>query len=131
MQTNPVTGAVGWQYCSEYTDTDSLIWGFSQTHLNGTGCMDLGDILIMPLTGDRVRDWDGYRSTFDKSTETATPGYYAVDLTGAGVKAELTSTSRGSSPLYLQQGRFCFRAHRPPAWPGMERKAVSFSCFGM
>ena len=94
VQTNPVTGAVGWQYCSEYTDTDSLIWGFSQTHLNGTGCMDLGDILIMPLTGDRVRDWDGYRSTFDKSTETATPGYYAVDLTGAGVKAELTSTSR-------------------------------------
>ena len=42
IQTSPVTGAVGWRYCSEYTYQDSLIWGFTQTHLNGTGCMDLG-----------------------------------------------------------------------------------------
>ena len=39
IQTSPVTGAVGWRYCSEYTYQDSLIWGFTQTHLNGTGCM--------------------------------------------------------------------------------------------
>ena len=51
IQTSPVTGAVGWRYCSEYVYTDSLIWGFSQTHLNGTGCMDLGDLLVMPVTG--------------------------------------------------------------------------------
>lgn len=94
VQTSPVTGAVGWQYCSEYTYGDSIIWGFTQTHLNGTGCMDLGDILIMPLTGERLRSWDGYRSAIDKSTETATPGYYSVDIPGAGVKAELTSTPR-------------------------------------
>ena len=50
IQTSPVTGAVGWRYCSEYTYQDSLIWGFTQTHLNGTGCMDLGDILVMPVT---------------------------------------------------------------------------------
>ncbi len=103
IQTSPVTGAVGWQYCSEYVDSDSLIWGFTQTHLNGTGCMDLGDILIMPLTGERVRPWDAYRSTFDKNSETATPGYYSVNLTGAGVKAELTSTSRVAMHRYTFQ----------------------------
>lgn len=92
VQTSPVTGAVGWQYCSEYVYSDSLIWGFTQTHLNGTGCMDLGDILVMPLTGNRVRQWNEYRSTYDKQSETASPGYYAVNLTGAGVKAELTAT---------------------------------------
>ena len=42
IQTSPVTGAVGWRYCSEYVYEDSLIWGFTQTHLNGTGCMDRG-----------------------------------------------------------------------------------------
>ena len=54
IQTSPVTGAVGWRYCSEYVYEDSLIWGFTQTHLNGTGCMDLGDILVMPVTGTRA-----------------------------------------------------------------------------
>ena len=90
IQTSPVTGAVGWDYCSEYIYTDKEIWGFSQNHLNGTGCMDLGDILVMPVTArkDRVN----YHSTFDKSTETAKPGYYSVDLTQTGVKAELTAT---------------------------------------
>lgn len=73
VQTSPVTGAVGWRYCSEYVYSDSIIWGFTQTHLNGTGCMDLGDILVMPVTGNRQRNWDGYRSRFQKSTESATP----------------------------------------------------------
>ena len=54
VQTSPVTGAIGWGYCSEYMNADSVVWGFTQTHLNGTGCMDLGDILIMPITGNRI-----------------------------------------------------------------------------
>ena len=69
IQTSPVTGAVGWRYCSEYVYTDSLIWGFTQTHLNGTGCMDLGDILVMPVTGTRARAWDAYRSHFPKDNK--------------------------------------------------------------
>lgn len=92
IQTSPVTGAVGWQYCSEYVYSDSIIWGFTQTHLNGTGCMDLGDILVMPVTGTTVRAWDDYRSKFSKDSEKATPGYYTVFLDRPGVKAELTST---------------------------------------
>ena len=100
VQTSPVTGAVGWRYCSEYVYSDSIIWGFTQTHLNGTGCMDLGDILVMPVTGNRQRNWDGYRSRFQKSTESATPGYYTVTLDEPGVKAELTSTIHAALHRY-------------------------------
>lgn len=100
IQTSPVTGAVGWRYCSEYVYSDSIIWGFTQTHLNGTGCMDLGDILVMPSTGDRDRAWDAYRSPFNKSTEEATPGYYAVTLSAPDVRAELTASTRAALHRY-------------------------------
>ena len=94
IQTSPVTGAVGWRYCSEYMNADSIIWGFTKTLLSGTGCMDLGDVLVMPATGERNRAWDGYRSRFSKANETATPGYYSVVLDEPGVKAELTASPR-------------------------------------
>ena len=94
IQTSPVTGAVGWRYCSEYVNNDSIIWGFTQTHLNGTGCMDLGDLLVMPATGERTRAWDAYRSRFSKDQESATPGYYSVDLEDPIVRAELTASPR-------------------------------------
>ena len=94
IQTSPVTGAVGWRYCSEYMNSDSIIWGFTQTHLSGTGCMDLGDVLVMPVTGERTRAWDGYRSRFSKDQESATPGYYSVELEEPNVKAELTASPR-------------------------------------
>ncbi len=103
IQASPVTGAIGWQYCSEYIYGDSIIWGFTQTHLNGTGCMDLGDILIMPATGNRKRAWDGYRSSFKKSSESASPGYYSVTLDDAGVKAELTATAHTAFHRYTFQ----------------------------
>ena len=102
IQTSPVTGAVGWRYCSEYVYEDSVIWGFTQTHLNGTGCMDLGDILVMPVTGNRHRAWDGYRSSFQKNSESATPGYYTVTLDEPGVKAELTA------PLHTALHRYTY-----------------------
>lgn len=93
IQTSPVTGGIGWRYCSEYVYSDSIIWGFTQDHLNGTGCMDLGDILVMPSTGKRTRSWDGYRSHLYKTQEFATPGYYSVYLTDTKVKAELTASA--------------------------------------
>ncbi len=92
VQASPETGAIGWRYCSGYTYTDSLIWGFAQMHLNGTGCMDFGDILIQPVTGEKIRD--DYRSPFRKETESARPGYYTVELDKYGVKAEITATER-------------------------------------
>ena len=92
IQASPVTGAVGWQYCSEYVYGDSVLWGFSQTHLNGTGCTDLGDILVMPLSGKRHRQWDEYRSRINKATEQASPGYYSAYLPDAGAQTEITAT---------------------------------------
>lgn len=100
IQTSPVTGAVGWRYCSEYVYEDSIIWGFTQTHLNGTGCMDLGDVLVMPVNGKRQRQWDEYRSGFSKTTEKATPGYYTVTLNKPNVTAELTATTHTALHRY-------------------------------
>ena len=100
IQTSPVTGAVGWRYCYEHVYEDSIIWGFTQTHLNGTGCMDLGDVLVMPVNGKRQRQWDEYRSGFSKTTEKATPGYYTVTLDEPNVTAELTATTHTALHRY-------------------------------
>ena len=101
IQTSPVTGAVGWNYCAEYIYNDTRIWGFTQTHLNGTGCMDLGDILVMPVTANKNRK--DYRSSFRKETESARPGYYTVMLDEPGVKAELTATPHVAYHRYTYQ----------------------------
>ena len=120
IQTSPVTGAVGWRYCSEYVNNDSIIWGFTQTHLNGTGCMDLGDLLVMPVTGERNRAWDGYRSHFSKDQESATPGYYSVLLEEPNVKAELTASTRTAFHRYTynnaDQAAVLIDLQHGPAW---------------
>ena len=88
-----------YEYCAGYQHKDSTIVGFSHTHFSGTGHSDLGDILVMPVTGPikfnpgTQTDPDkGYRSRYSHDTETATPGYYTVVLDDYGVKAELTAT---------------------------------------
>ena len=113
IQSSPVTGAVGWRYCSEYTYQDSLIWGFTQTHLNGTGCMDLGDILVMPVTGTRTRAWDGllYCGTFRSAGESGTDGFYPCC----------------PASIYLQQSRLRFSADRSSAWSCLEGRTISFT----
>lgn len=120
IQTSPVTGAVGWRYCSEYMNSDSIIWGFTQTHLSGTGCMDLGDVLVMPATGKRTRSWDGYRSHFSKDQESATPGYYSVLLEDPNVKAELTASTRAAFHRYTynnaDQAAVLIDLQHGPAW---------------
>ena len=90
-----------YEYCAGYQYRDKTIVGFSHTHLSGTGHSDLGDILIMPATGDlklnpgrAERPDEGYRSRFSHSTEKATPGYYEVMLDDYGIKARLTATPR-------------------------------------
>ena len=42
-----------WHYCGGYRYEDNHVRGFSQTHLNGTGGIDLGDVLILPFFGER------------------------------------------------------------------------------
>jgi predicted alpha-1,2-mannosidase len=91
----------GWHWCSGYHYSDSTIIGFSHTHLNGTGIGDLGDILLMPVTGEPTtfkgdfKDLSkGYVSVFSHSDEIVRPGYYSVFLKKYKIKAELTATER-------------------------------------
>ena len=132
IQTSPVTGAVGWRYCSEYVYEDSLVWGFTQTHLNGTGCMDLGDILVMPVTGTRVRAWDAYRSHFPKDKEAATPGYYTTELSDPQVKAELTASIHAALHRYTyhkaDSASILIDLQHGPAWREEQYHSQVNSC---
>lgn len=91
VQLSPDTHVMGWDASSGYHYDDQQIYGFSHTHLSGTGIGDLGDILLLPFSGgDSIKPV----ATFKKETEKATPGYYAVRLENLGVNVELTSTDR-------------------------------------
>ncbi len=101
VQVSPDTRLEGWDGCSGYHYSDSIIYGFSHTHLSGTGVSDYGDILLMPTTG-KVQvmpgtsddNFDGYASSFSHLSETAKPGYYSVKLLKYNILAELTATQR-------------------------------------
>jgi predicted alpha-1,2-mannosidase len=112
----------GWDHCSGYHYPDHIVVGFSHTHVQGTGGVDLGDLLIMPLVEGKNWSWDpgipqplaqmqidalgpdsgwvfdqsvpGYRSIFSHERETARAGYYSVHLDTPDVLAELTATTR-------------------------------------
>ena len=88
MQPGPETGNFSWDYCSGYFYDDEKINGFSQNRLNGTGIVDFGDLLLQPFSGEKREDLS---STFNKSTEVATPGFYSVVLTDNDVKVEVTT----------------------------------------
>jgi predicted alpha-1,2-mannosidase len=101
VQLSPDTRLEGWDGCSGYHYSDGVVYGFSHTHLSGTGISDYGDVLLMPTTGDvRLRNGyggspdDGYASRFDKSSERAEAGWYAVSLSDYGIAVELTATER-------------------------------------
>src|SRR5689334_17026940 len=77
VQLSPDTPLEGWDGCSGYHYSDSAIRGFSHTHLAGTGCGCLGDILVMPTVGEVHLEpgspGTGYTSRFSHSEEQAVP----------------------------------------------------------
>lgn len=94
VQLSPDTRRGNWDACSGYHYSDSTIIGFSHTHLSGTGCVDLGDILFHPTVGDITPNPEGYPFeflTFTHKNEKSVPGYYSVRLNN-GIVAELTAT---------------------------------------
>jgi len=100
VQIGPNNIYKGWDWCSGYHYSDSLIIGFSQLHLSGTGIGDLADVLMMPITGEVKLDkgrqeypHNGYLSTFSHKNEISKPGFYSVKLDN-GVAVELTATER-------------------------------------
>lgn len=101
VQLGPTQISEGWDWCSGYHYSDSVIIGFAHTHLSGTGIGDLGDILIMPTTGavkltkgNPKALESGYASLYSHDQEKVTPGYYSVNLKRYNIQAELTATER-------------------------------------
>jgi predicted alpha-1,2-mannosidase len=101
VQLSPDTRLTGWDGCSAYHYSDGVVFGFSHTHLSGTGASDYGDILLMPTTGpvklergDAADPAAGYCSSFRHEAETASPGFYRVLLDDYGITVELTATKR-------------------------------------
>lgn len=95
----------GWDWCSGYHDSDTTVAGFAQNHLSGTGIADLGEVVVMPFTGEPklekgTGDGDGYAVRFDKAHETVVPGYYSVMLDAADIFAEVTATERTAFHRY-------------------------------
>ncbi|MDO4229054.1 MAG: GH92 family glycosyl hydrolase [Capnocytophaga sp.] len=98
IQLSPDIGIPGWDRIAGYFYQDSIITGFSHTHLSGTGAGDLYDILVMPTNSrfdERIAE-NSYKpfSKFNHQHEYATAGYYTVDLQSFRIKAELTATER-------------------------------------
>ncbi|MEN9322522.1 MAG: hypothetical protein RL699_302 [Bacteroidota bacterium] len=95
VQLSPDTRIDGsWDGCSGYHYSDSVIYGFSHTHLNGTGCTDFGDIMLMPTMGEPSLDNEVYASNFSHANEQASAGYYAVKLDKHNIDVRLTSSTR-------------------------------------
>ncbi len=101
VQLSPDTREDNWDGSSGYHYSDKTIWGFSHTHLSGTGIPDYCDILFAPTIGEP--EWfaksgdvseNGYASTFSHKNEKAEPGYYAVRLDEGNILAEMTATTR-------------------------------------
>lgn len=95
VQLSPDTRAGNWDACAGYHYDDSTLTGFSHTHLSGTGCIDLGDLLIRPTTQtvDPSRQPMYAPAAFRHEDEKAEAGYYAVLLHEEGIRAELTATA--------------------------------------
>lgn len=91
MQLSPDTKLNGWDASSGYHYDDKTIYGFSHTHLSGTGIGDMGDVLLLPFTDNITKK---PIATFNKSDEIAKVGYYKVAFNNYDVTAELAVTER-------------------------------------
>ncbi|MCX6163758.1 MAG: GH92 family glycosyl hydrolase [Ignavibacteriae bacterium] len=100
VQLSPDTRLTGWDGCGGYHYSDNILYGFSHTHLSGTGVPDYCDILIMPTEGDVTFNNKEYSSTFIHNNESASPGYYSVLLEKYNIFAELTATKRAGFHRY-------------------------------
>ncbi|WCO02020.1 GH92 family glycosyl hydrolase [Psychroserpens ponticola] len=104
MQLSPDTRLVGWDGCSGYHYSDDYIYGFSHTHLSGTGVSDYGDILLMPTNTINFNNGSdgksGYRAHFSHDNETAEAGFYKVLLDSTNIEVALTVSNRSGIHKY-------------------------------
>jgi predicted alpha-1,2-mannosidase len=98
VQLGPNNETQGWDWCSGYHYSDSILIGFAHTHLSGTGIGDLGDVVFMPVTNAFQPGADTipypWKSTYSHEKETVQPGFYALHIDRYNIDAELTTTER-------------------------------------
>ncbi|WP_324067673.1 MAG: GH92 family glycosyl hydrolase [Flavobacterium sp.] len=95
VQLSPDTRIDGsWDGCGGYHYSDNVIYGFSHTHLNGTGVSDYGDIMLMPTVGINTLDSKLYSSKFQHKNEKASAGFYSVHLDKYNIDVRLTTSTR-------------------------------------
>jgi predicted alpha-1,2-mannosidase len=134
VQLSPDTRLDGWDGCSAFHYSDSIIYGFSHTHLSGTGCSDYGDILVMPLTNYQYDIKENrYTSKYRKENIRAHAGYYSVFLDDYQVLAELTSTLRTGFHRYSfpnkSQKYFCIDLEHRDEVIDARIKQINDTCF--
>ncbi|MDE1191977.1 MAG: GH92 family glycosyl hydrolase [Arachidicoccus sp.] len=104
VQVGPDNFVQGWDWCSGYHYSDSIVRGFSQLHLSGTGIGDLGDVLMMPYEGKIKINPKEYADKYSHTDEECTPGYYSVKLKNSGIQVQLTSSERVAYHKYIFPG---------------------------
>ena len=123
VQAGPDTGTCTWDHCSGYRYEETTLRGFSQTHINGTGVGDLGDLLLFPFSGDQAPEFH----ELDKKSEKASPGYYtakfgrgayAVEVTVAEHSAIYRFTYNGDGPAHLLYDTQWLNS----SWPDLETR---------
>lgn len=105
MQLSPDTRLEGWDGCGGYHFSDSIIFGFSHTHLSGTGVPDYADVLLMPTSGslhlnNGSNGSQGYSSSFSHDQEKAEIGEYAVRLLDHNIDVRLACKTRSGIHHY-------------------------------
>ncbi len=110
MQLSPDTRHEGWDGCGGYHYSDSIIYGFSHTHLSGTGVPDYADLLIVPQSGKKAKllpkyedSKNGFGSSFSHKKEKARAGFYEVYLEDEQINVRLTTSDRSGIHEYTFQ----------------------------
>lgn len=109
VQLGPKNPMRGWDWCSGYHYSDSVLIGFAHTQLSGTGIGDLGDLLFMPVKGDYEAaftpiDSLPWQTKYTHEDEQVEPGYFSVDIKASAIKVELTATERVGFHKYNFKG---------------------------
>ena len=94
IQLGPNEHTRGWDWCSGYHESDSVIIGFGHMHLSGTGIGELGDVAFLPVLDEEQRE-----VLFSHRAERVRPGYYSVMLDNH-IHVELTATERAGMHRY-------------------------------
>ncbi len=136
VQLSPDTRLEGWDGCGGYHYDDNYIYGFSHTHLSGTGIPDYCDILVMPMVGNPSPDNKKYGSTFSHKNEKAYAGYYSVLLDKGNIQTEFTTTERVGFHHYtfgkeMEYSIILDLKHRDEVLGGVLTMEDSFTVSGM